>query len=149
VARFYKWRDTILNPLEQKMKSYKPQKRVILTGFLFLAICMGIVSLGIYFVNQITRENFEPIYSPDHQNMVVPRINYDKTDMTKYLCIKISIVDTMSGNIKYEEQTSASIRMQWSISWLGNKFIILNSSDIGPKCWQENNGSWGSSNCPE
>jgi hypothetical protein len=131
------------------MKPFKSIRIVGITRFLCLIFYLFMIGMAIYICDQVSRKQFEPIYSPDHKSMIVPSINTDKSDMTKYQCIKISIIDTMSGNILFEQQTSVSNRMRWSIRWSENGFIILDSSDIGPVCWHDDNGLWASSDCPK
>ncbi len=131
------------------MNRQKRRRIVVITSILSLFICLGLIGAAILINMQIRHQQLAPIYSPNHQNMVVPSINTDKTDMRQYLCIKISIVDTISKKVIFEEQTFASSRMNWSIRWLGNQSFILDSSDIGPSCWQEVNGTWKLSDCPK
>jgi hypothetical protein len=118
------------------------------TSILFLAFFLGLIGLVIYIMTPKFPKQMQPIYSPTHINMAIPVVNTNRRDMTKYLCIKISIVDTKSGRVMFEEQTSASSRMNWSIRWIEDNFLILESSDIGQSCWQGKNGKWMRTDCP-
>lgn len=116
----------------------------------FLFICFCAVGLVIY-VNFFASPRLpQSIYSPDNSKIIVPTINNSKSDMTKYLCVKITAVDAQTSQVLFEEQTGASDRMNWSIQWLTNHLILLKSSDIGSYCWQEDkNNVWQSTTCPK
>lgn len=62
--------------------------------------------------------------------------------------VHIKIQETKSGETLFQVQTSASDRMRWSVDWIDNNTVILNSSDIGAYCWEENNDSWKKIQCP-
>lgn len=82
------------------------------------------------------------IPSPDGSLILVTSVNQSKDDPITYLCVKFQIVDS-AGNLLYEEQTRASDRMRWSMHWEDNQHIVLDSSDIGTRVWeQQANGSW-------
>jgi hypothetical protein len=58
------------------------------------------------------------------------------------LCVIFEVRDT-SGRILHTENTLASDRMRWYMSWVSNDRIRLKSSDIGTYYWQRRaDGSW-------
>jgi hypothetical protein len=89
-----------------------------------------------------------PVYSGDGSSVIIPTINYDKEDASAWLCVHIEIRDVQSGKSLYQVQTHASDRMRWSVSWVNNTTIRLDSSDIGSYCWQDQNGVWDEIKCP-
>ena len=88
------------------------------------------------------------VYSDDGLRVIVPTINYDKSDIGTYLCVNIEIRDVQSKETLYQVQTYASDRMKWSVYWIDNNTFQLDSSDIGSYCWKENDGIWGETECP-
>ena len=88
------------------------------------------------------------VNSPDGTKVIIPTINFDKEDYDKYLKVHIEIQDTRSGETLFQVQTIASDRMRWSVSWIGNEIVIMNSSDIGSYCWKDNNVTWKETECP-
>ena len=121
--------------------------RIIRRLFLLVGLCG--VGLTIYLVLSSAPSQPEPIYSPNHLRILIPTINTSKEDMTKYLCLKFKIIDAKTQQVLFEKQTGSSVRMRWSIQWLRDDYLLLDSSDIGVYCWQEGeNGVWASADCP-
>lgn len=102
--------------------------------FIIFCFCILFISCDHSGVNSIT--------SPNGNLILMTSVNTDKTDLTKYLCVKFQITDT-SGKVLYVEQTGASDRMGWEMKWDGDTRIVLKSSDIGTYTWeQQPDGSW-------
>ncbi len=87
------------------------------------------------------------IPSPDGRLALVTSVNRSKADVTTYLCVRFQIVDS-TGKVLYEEQTHASDRMRWKMSWEGSDRVVLDSSDIGTLAWERQaDGSWHAAPC--
>jgi hypothetical protein len=75
------------------------------------------------------------IPSPDGRLTFVAVPNPSRADARRYLCLYIRIVGA-DGAVRHEEQTGASSRLAWGVSWEGNSRVVLRSSDIGDLAWQ-------------
>ena len=82
----------------------------------------------------------EIITSPSGKYQIKTTINTDESDRTKYLCVKLHLLDTQSKELS-QLQSSASHTMKWVIGWMEkNDIIVLDSSDIGTYAYEiENN----------
>lgn len=82
------------------------------------------------------------IPSPDGTLLLSTDINQDKSDPTQYLCVVVEIRDK-AGKVLFHENTHASSTQRWTIEWISNHEILLNSSDIGRRYirW-ESSGKW-------
>ena len=82
------------------------------------------------------------IPSPDGRHTLVASVNESRADRTKYLCLRVQIVDAQ-GRVRYDEQTGASSRLAWRASWAGPGRVELDSSDIGRLAWRlRADGEW-------
>jgi hypothetical protein len=90
----------------------------------------------------------KPVNSPDGTRVIIPTINFNKEDQGNYLLVNLKIHEIKSGETLFQIQTRASDRMQWSVDWIDNNTVVLNSSDIGAYCWEEDNDSWKEPQCP-
>ena len=56
--------------------------------------------------------------------------------------------DIATGRTLHRQQTRAASRLAWSLRWLDNRTVRLESSDIGTYYWQEQaNGAWTETPC--
>ena len=100
------------------------KKNIIIYLILLLFIGCGANKL----VNEI-------IPSPSKKYKIQSTVNTDKTDRTKYLCIKLHLLDT-KGKELFQLQTSASTTMKWALGWMEkDDILILYSSDIGTNAY--------------
>jgi hypothetical protein len=128
------------------MKKYLKISSIILGVVIFITIVW--VSLILFFYTGVRPYVPDPVYSPDGSKVIIPTVNYYKEIYEKYLLVHFKVQDTHSKEILFEVQTHASDRMRWSIAWVGNNTVLLDSSDIGLYCWKEKNGTWIESECP-
>jgi hypothetical protein len=128
------------------MKKFWRISLIILGALALIAVIW--IALILYLFTRTEPYVSVPVYSGDGSRVIIPTINYDKTDAGTYLCVHIEIRDAQSGKSIYQVQTHASDRMRWSVSWIDNATIRLDSSDIGTYCWQDQNGAWGEIKCP-
>ena len=57
--------------------------------------------------------------------------------------------DVATGRTLHRQPTRAAGRLAWSLRWLDNHTVRLESSDIGSCCWQEQAGGvWSELPCP-
>ena len=95
------------------------------------------------------QEQLVPVYSPGGDRVILPSLNYNQDDETKYLCVKLVVQDVDTGANLFEIQTGASNKMRWSVHWIAENIIQLKSSDIGNYCWVEgSDGMWQDWECP-
>ncbi len=88
------------------------------------------------------RHGKPPVLSPDGSMSLITRIEESRQDPGAFLCVVFAIRDR-SGRILHEENTGASDRMRWDLSWDSNERIRLKSSDIGTYHWQrQRDASW-------
>jgi hypothetical protein len=71
-----------------------------------------------------------PIPSPDGRLLLKSGVNHDPKDPARYLRVIVEIKD-LYGKTIFREITPASDTMRWSIQWIGNDKVLLDSSDIG------------------
>lgn len=58
--------------------------------------------------------------------------------------------DVATGRTLHRQATRAASRLAWSLRWLDNRTVRLESSDIGSYCWQEGaDGAWTEIPCPQ
>jgi len=56
--------------------------------------------------------------------------------------------DVATGRTLHRQATRAASRLAWSLRWLDNRTVRLDSSDIGSYCWQEGaGGAWSEIPC--
>jgi len=80
--------------------------------------------------------------SPDGSMNLVTSVEQSRQDPQAYLCVVFEIRD-QTGKTLYRENTHASVRMRWNMSWASNDRIRLDSSDIGTHYWtKQPDGSW-------
>jgi len=88
------------------------------------------------------------LVSPDKKRVAIVELITSKRDLTKYLTLRLIVQDNQTGQRLLETNTGASIRMRWSLKWLSNSEVQLESSDIGTYCWQEVLGTgWVKATC--
>lgn len=116
-------------------------------GTMILVIIIWMFLL--FYVYHEKRSNMpDPVYSADESRVIIPTINFNKDDHDTYLLVHIEVQDVSSGKTLFRVQTSASDRMRWSVAWIDNNTVVLNSSDIGSYCWMENkDGMWAEADC--
>ena len=89
------------------------------------------------------------VYSSDGSRVVIPSIDNNKDNYEAYLLVHIEVRDVKSGKTLFQVQTRASDRMRWSVHWVDNKIVKLDSVDIGAYCWAESDdGTWKETKCP-
>ncbi len=83
-----------------------------------------------------------PIASPDGSMTLHTRIEHRRADLVTWLCVVFEIRDR-AGHVIHAENTRASDRMRWKMSWVSNDRIRLQNSDIGTLHWQrQSDGTW-------
>jgi hypothetical protein len=103
----------------------------------------------LYLFTGVHPYKIDPVYSPDNSKVAIPSVSYNKHDHDTYLLIYIEIKDTNSEEVLFQILTRASDRMRWSVEWIDNSRIKLDSSDIGFYCWGEVDGTaWKEIKCP-
>jgi hypothetical protein len=71
------------------------------------------------------------IPSPSGSYQISASSNEDKSDKTKYLCLKLRLTDSRGTELDVA-QTGASYTMKWALGWMKEKdTVVLYSSDIG------------------
>lgn len=89
------------------------------------------------------------IVSPQQDRTLSITVNTSRDDPALYLTLIFEVRDKATQAILHRQQTYASSRLAWSMRWLDNNVVQLQSSDIGTFCWQEQQeGSWLESECP-
>jgi hypothetical protein len=100
-----------------------------------LTLCVLVAGCGARMTNPA-------IPSPDGSVTLHTRIEQSRADPGAYLCVIFEIRDR-SGRVIHAENTRASDRMRWKLSWVSNDRIRLNSSDIGTYEWKRlADGTW-------
>jgi hypothetical protein len=101
------------------------------------------LALGILFVtfliscNDLNHYN-ETLVSPSGLYELKIEVNDNKSDKTKYGCLKFSLSDKQN-NLLTTLQTEASTFSKWAVAWNSNSdIIILNSHDIGTSAYKIN-----------
>ena len=70
------------------------------------------------------------IPSPDGRLLLKSSVNQETADPAGYLRVVVEIID-LYGNSVFRETTPASDTMRWSLKWVSNNEILLDSADIG------------------
>jgi len=84
----------------------------------------------------------EVIPSPDGTRLLICTVNPDRSDATKYLCVRFRVI-VPDVREECNIQTGASHTMRWSMRWDGNDAVVLESSDIGTLRWRRAaDGTW-------
>ena len=69
-------------------------------------------------------------------------VNQSQADSTRYLCVVVEITD-LAGNTQYQEVTPASATQRWSIRWVNNEEVLLDSADVGQyRIRRQPDGAW-------
>ncbi len=100
----------------------------------FIAIFIGILIL--ISVDWVKHERGEKLMSPSGAYYLETKINKNKKDRERYLCVVI-VVKHKDGRFIEEIKTDASDRMSWDVNWGVDDSIILDSSDIGGRIWKK------------
>ncbi len=125
---------------------------IALTIITVVGLCIvGSIVRAVYLsFDQRQPKEIDAIYSPDGNLVINSAINESSEDQKYYLCVKIIIRDVSTEKFLWEKQTSASSTMKWSLHWLNNNTIKLQSSDIGDYCWKrEHEDMWVEIDCAE
>jgi hypothetical protein len=73
---------------------------------------------------------------------VTTSVNQSKQDTTRYLCVVVDITDT-AGKSLHHEVTPASDTMRWSLRWVSNDALLLDSGDVGKyHILRQPDGTW-------
>lgn len=76
------------------------------------------------------------VVSPSGKYKAAATVNRDRTDRTKYLCLKLHISDAAETQVTVI-QTSASNTAKWALGWMPNKdIVVLYSADIGTQAYR-------------
>ncbi|MEN8128028.1 MAG: hypothetical protein ABFR90_09530 [Planctomycetota bacterium] len=96
------------------------------------AIIIGAVGLFLTGCLRRSDDQWEnELLSPSGHYKVSVSRNNDKSDKTKWLCLKIHIKNSAEKEVDVI-QTSASDTMKWALGWMKDKdVVVLYSSDIG------------------
>jgi len=128
----------------------KPKKIFFVFFGILGLITITLIALVLFFEQGSTRIKPDPVYSADGSKVIIPIINSNKADSTSYLLIYLEIKDIQSEKTLFQVQTRASNRMRWSVEWLDNNTVLLDSSDIGSYCWKEGSDRiWIETKCPK
>lgn len=105
-----------------------------------------VIVVGIQFQSGCKRNakpsSLSSITSNDGRYTVLPSINHDKNDRSKFLLIEFDIM-TADGSIVCRKQTGASSRMRWEFAWDRDNRLWMYSGDIGTYCWEvQTSGEW-------
>lgn len=76
----------------------------------------------------------DSVYSADKSRVIIPSVNVNKDNSDTYLLVHIEIQNTNTKETLLQVQTRASDRMRWSVKWMDNNTVMLESSDIGSYC---------------
>jgi hypothetical protein len=121
---------------------------IVAFGILILVAIVW-VALAFYSFMGSRSQVLMPIYSPDGSKVIIPIVNADKDDYNSYLLVSLEIQDMRSKKMLFRTQTRASDRMRWSVNWIDNNTVKLDSSDIGSYCWTEGSDTtWSEIKCP-
>ncbi len=79
--------------------------------------------------------------SPSGKYQIKATINTDESDRTKYLCVKLHLLDVQGKELS-QLQTGASHRMKWALGWMDDDdIVVLYSSDIGTYAYKTENNT--------
>lgn len=91
----------------------------------------------------------DPVYSADRSRIIIPSVNFNEDNSDTYLLVHLEVQESSTKETLFQVQTRASHRMRWSIKWIDNNTVMLESSDIGSDCWIEDNSEvWKEFKCP-
>lgn len=112
---------------------------------LLLGVCLVLLVLFIYYQLLYRGSTFHTLprtyASPNHHYLLTARVVTDST-AENYTHVILDIRDR-AGKLLYTDDTHASNATGWSIQWVGNNRIMLNSGDIGMLYWQLSpSGQW-------
>jgi hypothetical protein len=129
--------------------SRKTSRTVLFVFSSFVIIVIAWWFSTIHLFTGINPNVQDPVYSTDGLKVIVPSVNFNKDNYDTYLLVHIEIQDTGTKETLFQVQTRASHRMRWSVKWIDNNTVMLDSSDIGSYCWAEDNGgTWEEIKCP-
>ena len=103
--------------------------RRAISGFLFLFISM-VLMVFIFVACGQSPSTSVSIPSPDGSLLLKSSVNQNTADPASYLRVVVEIKD-LYGNSVFRETTPASDTMRWSLKWVNNNVIFLDSADIG------------------
>jgi hypothetical protein len=84
-------------------------------------------------------ESLRKYTSPSGNYLVSASVNKDKSDKTKYLCLKLYLWNNSQDKL-FSLQTEASSTMKWALGWMETAdIVVLYSSDIGTRAYSINN----------
>ena len=127
----------------------KSKKIALVTLGILGLIAIVIIALALFLDGRSSRVKPDPVYSVDGSMVIIPTINSNKSDYTSYLLVHLDIKDARSGKTLFQVQSRASSRMRWSVYWVDNNTVVLDSSDIGSFCWKEGGDHvWTEIKCP-
>ena len=75
--------------------------------------------------------------SPQQNRTLAITVNTSRDDPVLYLTLIFEVRDKATQAVLHRQQTHASSRLAWSMRWLDNSVVQLQSSDVGTYCWQE------------
>ena len=83
-----------------------------------------------------------PAVSPDGSMTLHTSVEQSRKDRGAYLCVIFEIRDG-AGRVLHSENTRASAQSKWTMTWVKNDRVRLDSSDIGTHYWQRQaDGKW-------
>src|SRR5688572_19074846 len=103
---------------------------VVILSILLLIVVIWIASVFSLFTGTNSSVP-KPIYSVDGSRVIIPSVDYNKDNQDAYLLVHLEVQDTKSGKTLFQVQTRASDRMRWSVSWVDNSIVKIDSSDVG------------------
>ena len=109
---------------------------VRISAFVFAVVVM-VVAIGC----RRTRSRVKRIASPSGAFVLTTSVNQSKADPKRYLCVVVTICGK-EGKEVHREVTPASDVMKWSIQWINDDTIRLDSSDVGSYIIEHKDGTW-------
>jgi hypothetical protein len=70
------------------------------------------------------------VKSPDGTLTATATVSQSRADPARYLLVIVTLRDA-SGNVVFQEPTPITDAQKWSIRWVGNDEVVLDSADVG------------------
>ncbi|QDU58488.1 hypothetical protein [Aeoliella mucimassa] len=92
---------------------------------------LAVVMLLLVLLPSCSRSTVSPLKpSPNGSMLLLTAVNQSQADPRKYLCVIVEIQDA-SDTTLHREVTPASDTQRWTIQWVSDNEILLDSSDVG------------------
>ncbi len=128
------------------------RKTLRIASFVFISLAIIVfawLTLVMHLFTRIIPNVPDPVYSADRSRIIIPSVNFNEDNSDTYLLVHLEVQESSTKETLFQVQTRASHRMRWSIKWIDNNTVMLESSDIGSDCWIEDNSEvWKEFKCP-